>query len=240
MRARLRQLRSEESGFTLPELITAMAIGMVVLLAAFMLLDRAVAGSTKLSDRQEAVQRGRLAMELVSRQLRSQVCLGEAQPILAGTDDSVTFYANLSSSPNSAEKRTLRYVASEKRLYEDVYTGSGTFPSLSFPSTPTRSQELLRPVVPTQEKVGSTMVARPIFRYYKYATGTTTGALQQLTTPLSGLDAPEVIMVNVAFATLPVRLVERTTDVLDATTFESNVYVRLADPAKPTEGPTCL
>jgi prepilin-type N-terminal cleavage/methylation domain-containing protein len=238
--ARLRQLRSEQSGFSLPELITAMAIGMVVLLAAFMLLDRAVSGSTKLADRQEAVQRGRLAMELVTRQLRSEVCLGAAQPILAGTDDSVTFYANLSSNPNAADKRTLRYVTSEKRLYEDVYTGTGTFPILNFPSTPTRSRELLKPVVPTTEKVGSTMVARPIFRYYKYANGTTTGALQQLSTPLSGLDAPEVVMVNVAFAAVPVRRVERTTDVLDATTFESNVYVRLADPAKPAEGPTCL
>jgi len=49
-----------------------------------------------------------------------------------------------------------------------------------------------------------------------------------------------VVMINVAFATLPRRLVERTTDVIDATTFDANVYVRLADPMKPTEGPQCL
>jgi prepilin-type N-terminal cleavage/methylation domain-containing protein len=240
MRSRLRQLRSDESGFTLPELITAMGIGLIVLLAAFMLLDRAVSSSTKLADRQEGVQRGRIAMELVTRQLRSQVCLADSQPILAGDDSSVTFYANLSSNPNAAEKRSLRYVASEKRLYEDVYTGTGTFPSLSFPSTPTRAKVLAHPLVPTTEKVGSAQVARPIFRYYKYVAATTTGQLQQLTTPLSALDAPEVVMVNVAFAALPIRKVERTTDVIDGTTFESNVYVRLADPTKPTEGPTCL
>jgi prepilin-type N-terminal cleavage/methylation domain-containing protein len=240
MKARLRQLRSDQSGFTLPELITAMGIGLIVLLAAFMLLDRAVSGSTRLADRQEAVQRGRLTMELITRQLRSQVCLAETQPILAGDDNSVTFYANLSSNPNTAQKRRLRYVAAEKRIYEDIYNGSGTFPSLTFPASPSQSGELLKPVTQTTEKVGSTFVTRPIFRYYKYVSNTTTGALQLLSTPLSAADAPDVVMINVAFATLPRRLVERTTDIIDATTFNADVYVRLADPMKPTEGPQCL
>lgn len=239
MKPRLQKLHSDQSGFTLPELITAMGIGLIVLMAAFMLLDRAVSGSSRLADRQEAVQRGRLAMELITRQLRSQVCLDDAQPIVSGDDNSVTFYANLSSNPNAAQKRALRYVASEKRLYEDVYTGTGTFPQLTFPASPTTSKELLRPVTQTTEKTGTTTVTRPIFRYYKYVNNTTTGALQLLSTPLSAADAPEVVMINIAFATLPQRKVERTTDIVDATTFDANVYVRVADPSRPTEGPAC-
>ena len=84
MRPRLRQLRSDERGFTLPELLIAMAIGLIVLLAAFMLLDRAV--SARPGRRPPGrLQRGRLAMELITRQLRSQVCLGDAtEPITAG------------------------------------------------------------------------------------------------------------------------------------------------------------
>ena len=175
MRRRLRQLNSDESGFTLPELLTAMVIGLVVLMAAFMLLDRTVASTARVSDRQEAVQRGRLTMELMTRQLRSQVCLADDTPILAGDDNSVTFYANLSSNPNSAQKRALRYVASEKRIYEDVYNGTGTYPALTFPASPTTTKELLRPVAQADEKVGSTMVTRPIFRYYRYDPATTTG-----------------------------------------------------------------
>jgi prepilin-type N-terminal cleavage/methylation domain-containing protein len=240
MRRRLRQLNSDESGFTLPELLTAIVIGMVVLMAAFMLLDRTVASTARVSDRQEAVQRGRLTMELITRQLRSQVCLADDTPILAGDDNSVTFYANLSSNPNSAQKRALRYVASEKRIYEDVYNGTGTYPALTFPASPTTSKELLRPVAQADEKVGSTMTPRPIFRYYRYVPATTTGALQQLTSPLTATTAAQVVMINVAFAALPIRKVERTTDVKDATTFASDVYVRLADPTKPTEGPACL
>jgi hypothetical protein len=214
---------------------------MIVLIAAFTLLDRAVSGSTQVAGRQEAVQRGRVAMEQIAQRLRSEVCLGDAQPVLPGsTDDSVTFYANLSSNPSSAQKRTLRYVAGEKRLYEDVYNGSGTFPTLTFPASPTKGRELVHPIVQATKKSGSTTITLPIFRYYRYATGTATGALQQLATPLSVDDAPDVVTIGVAFAALPTRKVERTTDIKDATTFESDVYVRLADPTKPAEGPNCL
>ena len=38
----LRQLRRDERGFTLPELLVAMPIGIIVLLAAFFTLDSSV------------------------------------------------------------------------------------------------------------------------------------------------------------------------------------------------------
>ena len=85
------------------------------------------------------------------------------QPIVAGDDNSVTFYANLSSNPNSAQKRAIRYVAAEKRFYQDIYNGTGTFPNLTFPASPSTSVELLRPVTQANEKVGTTYVVRPIF-----------------------------------------------------------------------------
>ncbi len=48
----------------------------------------------QIADRQDAVQRGRFAMETITRTLRSQVCLGETtEPITAGNDNGVTFYA---------------------------------------------------------------------------------------------------------------------------------------------------
>jgi prepilin-type N-terminal cleavage/methylation domain-containing protein len=241
MRERLRQLHAEQSGFTLPELLTSIFIGLIVLMAAFMLLDRAVSGSAQIADREDASQRGRVAMEEITQRLRSEVCLGDAQPIVAGTDSSVTFYTNLSSDPNAAQKRTLRYVAAEKRLYEDIYTGTGTFPALTFPASPNTTRELVRPIVQATKKTGSVTTTLPFFRYYKYSTGTTTGDLTLLNTPLSSDDAPDVVMVGVAFRALPIRKVEQTSD--DAafgSTFEGQAYVRLADPTNPTEGPSCL
>jgi prepilin-type N-terminal cleavage/methylation domain-containing protein len=243
MRARLRDL-NDESGFTLPELITAMAVGMIVLLAAFFLLEKAVSTSGKLTDRQDAAQRGRLAMESVSRELRSQVCLGDAgEPITQGTNDSVTFYANLSDVSDSADRRTLRFVPGatpkDNKLVEDVYYASGTFPDLTFPpmGSPNETRELLRAVVPVQD--GG--VDRPIFRYYEYRVGGTPGELSQLTTPLSTSDAESVVMVKAAFQSLPMRkgAISPSTR-YDGTSFESDIYVRLADPTKPAEGPRCL
>jgi len=241
MRERLRQLHAEQSGFTLPELLTSIFIGLIVLMAAFMLLDRAVSGSAQIADREDASQRGRVAMEEITQRLRSEVCLGDAQPIVAGTDSSVTFYTNLSSNPNAAQKRTLRYVAAEKRLYEDIYTGTGTFPALTFPASPNTTRELVRPIVQATKKIGSTTTTLPFFRYWKYTPDTTTGDLTKLNTPLSATDAPDVVMVSVAFRALPIRKVEQTSD--DAafgSTFEGQAYVRLADPTNPSEGPSCL
>jgi type II secretory pathway pseudopilin PulG len=236
MRALLARLRSDESGFTLPELLTAMSIGIVVILAAFMLLDRAVSTSSELADRQDSSQRGRVAMEIISRSLRSQVCLGDGQPITAGSDTSITFTANLSATPDSADLRVIRYVPAEKRIYEDTYVGTGTFPDLTFPTSPTRTREVAQPV---QQIVDGT-TPRPIFRYYRYVATSTTGALQQLATPLSTADAPDVVLIKVGFSALPQRKVARTTDVVDGTDFETDVDVRLADPSRPAEGPRCL
>ena len=65
IRRRLRTLGPDQSGFTLTELLIAISIGLVLLFAAFTLLDRASSASQEIIDRQDAVQRGRQAMELI-------------------------------------------------------------------------------------------------------------------------------------------------------------------------------
>lgn len=237
IRERVRHLRSDESGFTLPELLTGMTVGMIVLMAAFLLLDTAVSRSGDIEDRQDATQRGRVAMEAVTRDLRSQVCLKTSRPITYGSDTRVDFFANLSDDTEAADQRTLRYDAPAKQIDLDVYTGSGVFPDLTFPSVPTATSLVLEDVLPAKD--GG--VNRPIFRYYAYVVGGQPGQVAQLPAPLSTADAQRVVLVKVAFAALPTRSADNLTQAeLDAATFESDVYVRLADPTKPAEGPRCL
>lgn len=243
MRKRLRQVHAEQFGFTLPELLTSILIGMIVIMAAFMLLDRAVTGSAQVADREDASQRGRVAMEQITTRLRSEVCLGSSQAIQAGDDNSVTFYANLSSNPSSAQKRTLRYVAAENRIYEDIYNGTGTFPSLTFPNTPSSTREIARPVQQATKKSGSTTTTLPIFTYYMYTPNKTDGSMTQLATPLttgSAGSAGDVVRIDVAFAALPLKRIQNSNDIKDASTYESRVFVRLADPSNPSEGPACM
>ncbi|MEA2330933.1 MAG: hypothetical protein QOH58_1071 [Thermoleophilaceae bacterium] len=235
MKRRLRQLHADQSGFSLPELITAMALGMVVLLAAAFLLDASVSRSNEIADRQDAIQRGRLAMEIVTRDLRSQVCLKDQRPITDGQDQQISYYASLSDQPDSADLRTITFDATAKRLQQSILRGTGTFPDLTFPG-PATSSWLLEGAVPVKDGA----VDRPIFRYYAYKVGGTPGELELLPTPLSLVNRERVVLIKVAFVALPARTLARNTTNRDSTTFESDVYVRLADPTKPADGPRCI
>jgi len=228
----------DESGMTLIELMVGLSIGLVVTFASFAVLGRATTASREIADRQEAVQRGRLAMETITRQLRSQVCLGEsAEPITYGDAETVSFYADLSDGSQPVARRTLTFVppAGEApgRIVEDVRFGVGVYPDLTFPDAADSSRALLGGAARTT--VGGQPA--PVFSYYAFQPGSPTGDLQQLPVPLSAADASRTIMVHVAFMTLPDR--ERPRD-LDSLTLQDNIYVRIADPTRPLEGPRCI
>jgi prepilin-type N-terminal cleavage/methylation domain-containing protein len=237
MRRRLDRVRAEEAGMTLIEILVSLTIGLIVLMAGFRLLDRSVAVSHEVADRQEAVQRGRQAMELMTRQLRSQVCLGEnAEPITYGDPYTVTFYADLGDGSTNVERRTLAYQApagEPARLVEQVEPGVGTYPDLTFDPESAGVRVLIDGVEP----VLAGEAEQPVFRYYAFDEGNPTGDLVELPTPLTADDASRTVMVQIAFVTLPDRVAPRDRD---ATTLQDNVYVRIADPTRPLEGPRCI
>jgi prepilin-type N-terminal cleavage/methylation domain-containing protein len=233
MRRRLHKLRSDESGFTLIELLTAMSIGIVLLMAAFLLLDRATAVSQEIANRQDAVQRGRAAMEKIVRDLRSQVCLGdEKEPITQADNNRVTFYIDTSDGSKDVHQRTIRYDPTTKNLYEDIYIGAGVYPDLVF-GAPSETRLLASGVDPILDNG----VPRPILRYYAFNPGGTPGDLRLLSAPLSVNDAISTVLVKIGFTVLPDRKVPKNRE---ATTVESDVYVRIADPSRPLEGPQCI
>jgi prepilin-type N-terminal cleavage/methylation domain-containing protein len=223
---------SDERGFSLPELLVAMAIGMVVLLASFMVLDRSFTASGQIADRTEALQRGRLAMNLITRQLRSQVCVGTTVPVVAGTNTSVTFYADLSDGSTPIKRRTLDFDPVTKTITESVVTGAGTYPALTFTTAP-KTVPLLTKV----EQITDGTTARPIFRYYGYVAGTTTGALEQLAAPLSSANLKRVALIKVGFRAFADRSI---TNDKDSAVLEDDVYVRVAVPTDFEDGPQCL
>jgi prepilin-type N-terminal cleavage/methylation domain-containing protein len=234
------RLRNDD-GFTLVELIVAMSIGTIVLMAAFAILDRSVVVSNEVADRSDALQRGRHTMEAMTRQLRSQVCLGEAtEPIVAGEGkrNSVAFYADLTdgSDPDRIQKRKLVFDATKGTIVEERYTATGAYPDLVFETDPTR-RVIGTKVKPVRD--GST--DRAIFRYYRFKDDTTTGELEEI--PLTGnnalttTDVTRTVMIGVAFVSQTER--QRPKDER-ATTFENEVYVRSSDPLQPKEGAICL
>jgi prepilin-type N-terminal cleavage/methylation domain-containing protein len=166
--ARLQSIDArDEEGFTLPELLVAMVIGTMILLAAFMLLDTTVSIGTNVNKRVDATQRGRAAMSMITRDLRSQVCLPGATPIAslrAASDTSVDVYANLGdgTAAQPPQRRTITFNSTARTITEDIYTPTGSAGSYVFPTAPTRTRTLLTDV----GQDGTT----PVFRYYPFDT----------------------------------------------------------------------
>ena len=222
---------SDERGFTLIELLVAMVIGLVVLMAAFMVLDRTISASGQVADRSEALQRGRQAMELVSRQLRSQVCVGNTKPIISASDNSISFYADMSDGTTPIKQRTLSYSSTTDIITESVVTGSGTYPTLTFTGTATST-----PLLTKVKQIQDTGL-RPIFRYYGYQTGTTNGTLVQLTAPLSASDLGRVALIKVGFRAFANRPISNDKD---SAVLENDVYTRTAVPTQLQGAPECI
>jgi prepilin-type N-terminal cleavage/methylation domain-containing protein len=223
---------SDERGFSLTELLVALTIGMVVLLASFMLLDRTISASGQIADRSEALQRGRLAMDLITRQLRSQVCVGNTVPMVAGTNTSVTFYADLSDGSTNIKKRTLSYDTATDTISESVVTGAGTYPALTFTGTATTT-----PLLTKVEQIMDGSTARPIFKYYGYTVGSTNGSLDLLSTPLSAASLSRVALIKVGYRSFADRPVM---DDANSAVLEDDVYVRVLTATDFNNGPRCI
>ena len=94
-------------------------IGTIVVLGAFSLVDIAVA-STQKDDRAAHRDRRRAAaqaMEDITRQLRSQICLGsDTVPIIEATPTSVVFYASLAPRRTTSSRRARAHARVRARL----------------------------------------------------------------------------------------------------------------------------
>jgi prepilin-type N-terminal cleavage/methylation domain-containing protein len=238
------RLRTQD-GFTLPELLTAISMSVIVLLGAFGVLDTVMSRTVETQARVEATQRARQALDVMTRQLRSQVCLDATTPAIAEAEPNrVTFYADLSDGTAAlserVEKRVLSYDPAAGRIYESVYEPTGADP-IAFPAVPDSTRELARNVV--------TDGAAPIFRYYAFTPATST-AKPQPTAQLVSPDAAgrgRIARVELAFAVRPGRTAE---PARGGITLRDEVFVRSVDPndydptnADPTlraPRPTCV
>jgi len=206
----VRRLR-DEAGMTIMEVLTAATVGLIVLTAMFTLLDSTVRMNTNVMRKTDAMQRGRIAMDLLTQELRSQVCLSN----LAGTavregatSNMVEFYSDFSEG-DGAEPPTKR------RLWFDTATGDiqtaiwmtddlEPVPG-DFPVDPTQTQmrlenAALRPGV-------------PFLRYYAYRwvgnPATRAEATQELIPPLDGNEARRVARIDINFVAQPTGVEDR-------------------------------
>lgn len=158
---------------TLMELITAISVGMIVMLAMFALLDNTVRMNTNMMSKTDAMQRGRIAMDVMTQELRSQVCLENlAGPAIVpgASAETVEFYSDFSEGDGTVPptKRKLAYDRSTGSITTAIYPSKNGMlepgPN-DFAAAP--SQTLMRlERAGLQRATNGTEI--PFLRYYAY------------------------------------------------------------------------
>jgi type II secretory pathway component PulJ len=224
--ALLDRLRNEQSGFTLVELLVACLVGMVILLATFMMLDSSVVLTGKVTDRVDRTQRARGAMELITRDLRSQVCPSAGIPaLIEGQDYSVKFYSFMGGGGSAQFIPDIREIAwdtNTNSLVERRWQGTNASPYTTWPSSPTSTRTLLTDVQPPPSNA-------PVFAFYS------TGASTPFGVPLSSSNASNTSKVTITFRTYA-----QSKNISGPTiTLQNEVFARTADPNASTTSPLC-
>jgi type II secretory pathway pseudopilin PulG len=193
-----------EHGFTLVEMLVAMVAGMIVILATLSILDISISQSSRISERVDADQRGRLAMEKLMLELHSSCIAFASNPVEPGsTDTNIKFVSQSGNEAyfTSVTKHEVFLNTATHKLTDASYLSTNTAAELgtswNFPAVATSSQPLLTGAFQTVVE-GATI---PVFRYYKYQGGNISTVPE--TTPLSELDAKATAEVSVNFTTSP-------------------------------------
>jgi prepilin-type N-terminal cleavage/methylation domain-containing protein len=250
------RLRNQD-GMTLPELLVAMVIGIIVSLAAFSLIETTMARTSDITSRVDTTQRGRAAMDFITRQLRSQVCVQATAPamtddrsIYAATPTSVTFFSDLSDESfrtgNTVKAPELRSISLEngkliERRWAGTATGTDAQPTYSYagyPLTPTATRVLVDDASTTEVTTAGGVPL--VFRYFQYDTNVTPPKpTLELDTRSGVTPAQATLITKVEVSFQANRARGKATD-RGASVFENTVFARIADPNSTTNpNPVC-
>lgn len=195
-----------EDGFTLVELLVTLIIGLVVVFAAFAVMDGSWRVQAKTLDRVDATDRGRRAMDRIIQQLGARVCLTAGSPtvpaqgsLVTATDSQIEFYASVTSDTAPrlvVERRRMTYRPANRDIRMETWRGTAPPPTPPPATTapPTSTTILAADVAP--------LAGIPVFRYYS-PQGTPALPTLRRTAPVSSAaNRNSVILVKVAFAAI--------------------------------------
>lgn len=244
----------QQDGMSLPELLVALSIAMIVSLAVFALVETVMVRSGDVSARVESTQRARIAMDFITRQLRSQVCVLSTAPatvdpraIVSGTPTSVTYFSDMGDEShrtgNTIKAPELRSISFESgKLIERIWAGvqggtafNPTYSYANYPLKPTTTRVLADELSTTKKTAGGQPL---VFRYFEFnsATPPKPEAEIQAESGMPASKASLVARIDVAFQAN--RTGGKAGD-RGATQLENTIFVRTADPNSTTPRPVC-
>jgi type II secretory pathway pseudopilin PulG len=239
-----------EDGMTLPEVLVTLTIAMVITLATFSLVEVTMRRSGEVAARVDAVQRGRSAMDEMTRQLRSQVCVQNAgiatmvQPrsIESATADSVVFYSDTRDTSENAvlppggatgpERRRIALV--NGTIVEERWTLTPVDAEYSHAANATASRPVLGSVALDQP--AGAPAPTPLFRYFAYDLDLAVPQPTRELVPNPTLTAEQLQSVAKIHITYRAHPTQRRADGRASTVFVNDVAARTVDPnSDPTE-----
>lgn len=231
-RARMRELVRDDDGFSLMELLVALAIGSIVLTAVMMVFVNGMRGTAKVTDRADATARARTTTDIMSSLLQAAICNNNTAPITNATATSITFTANLGSADTATVQYRLRWDAATRNVYQDTYNGvlQSDGVTVLFPSSPSATRLIGSNMAPAD---GATL-----FSYYPFDSSVGTISATAATAPVTNANILKSI---VAITTNLMALPERVTGTSDpgSTAIEAQSVVGQVDPSNPGQGTQC-
>jgi prepilin-type N-terminal cleavage/methylation domain-containing protein len=247
---RSRRHLGDDAGFTLTEVLLALVIGSIIVTASFTLLDVVMRRAGEVDQRVDTAQRGRMLMDIMTRQLRSQICqTADVPPIKLTTSgtaangsyqQTVTFYTDLTDgrANDAPQMRVLRYDESKRTITEETYFAKSKTP-ITYSVNPDRVR-LIGQNVYREVRAG---VPVPIWTFYGFTTSVDPAvpATPTKVLPLAMAEfSADVKMVARVGINFDVMALTRSTPGRTATVFTDDVFVRAANPNDPAPIPTCV
>ena len=199
-------LISDETGFTLVELLVSSAIALVTLSVALVVLQVTAQNGERVVGKVEASQRVRPAMQTIVNDLHSACIAPRLAPILAGSSDTSIGFLNMTGSAASPVPDRVVVTYSDGTLSRSRYQATGgSIPSWTFASSPYETRQIVDQLSPAYLEDPDDTV--PVFRYYAYKKGVLDP--KPLKTPLKASDAALTAQVSVGFASSSVSTGER-------------------------------
>ena len=139
----MRRLRTDQSGFTLIEMLVSCALGLIVLTAALQLTVLAQHSAAKSTERADDAQRGRVAMEQIVQGLRSATCAtpdanNRLTPLVYADGSKLVFYRNVAgrsgTNATAFQPDMHTYQLTVDRITDVTNAGIGTYPNVTFPT----------------------------------------------------------------------------------------------------------
>lgn len=236
---RLSDRLRRQDGFTVVEVLVAMAVLGIVVAGALTMMQVVMRQGRGVLERTEAAQHGRLALDRMTRQIRSQVCRDQfTRGLISASPTSLSFYTDLGDGRTTGpSKHTLTFDSVSRRVTETVFLSTTAPPAApSYGTTPDRNEVvILQDVVPDTDAAKNPL---PFFTYLAYDTAVSPPApTRQLpsTSPLSPADLANAAVVRLQFKVRPTGARDDTF----AVRMQDDVFFRNADPNAARPEPRC-